>query len=114
MSTCSHSTFLLAACALLTCHFPLRAHAKPVAPAPAPDWRNSGNVTLLSDYLFRAISQTQGKPTAQATVGGAYLGLFGSGVPHAPYNHGSGSEIDLCGRYQVLDSRLQVTVARKF
>ena len=75
------------------------------AAAPAPDWSNTGNITLVSDYLFRGISQTQAKPTAQATldfthVSGLYLGLFGSGVSHAAYNNGSGSEIDVYGGYR--------------
>ncbi|SFM31951.1 conserved hypothetical protein [Rugamonas rubra] len=75
------------------------------APPPALDWTNSGNVALVSDYLFRGISQSQGKPTAQATldfvhVSGFYLGLFGSGVSHAAYNNGGGAEIDVYGGYR--------------
>ncbi|MFA9218180.1 MAG: TorF family putative porin [Sphingomonadaceae bacterium] len=73
--------------------------------APAPDWTNTGNLTLASDYLFRGISQTQAKPTVQATLdfthaSGFYLGLFGSGVSHAAYNNGSGSEVDVYGGYR--------------
>ena len=72
-------------------------------PAPVPSaWTETGNVTAVSDYLFRGISQTQAKPTAQATLdfthsSGVYLGLFGSGVSHAAYNNGAGSEIDVYG-----------------
>lgn len=109
MARLFHSTTLLAACAILTLQAPLQARAADTVAAPAPavvtDWSNSGNVTLASDYVFRGVSQTQGKPTAQATldfvhVGGAYLGLFGSGVSHAAYNNGSGSEIDVYGGYR--------------
>ncbi len=79
--------------------------ADPAPAAPAPDWTESGNITAVSDYLFRGISQTQAKPTAQATLdfthsSGFYLGLFGSGVSHAAYNNGAGSEIDVYGGYR--------------
>ncbi|MBA5690199.1 TorF family putative porin [Rugamonas apoptosis] len=79
--------------------------AEAPAAAPTPDWTNTGNVTLVSDYLFRGVSQTQGHPTVQANLdfthaSGLYLGLFGSGVSHAAYNNGSGSEIDLYGGYR--------------
>src|SRR4051812_11737331 len=98
---------LLAAAGCLACAVgsALAADAAPAPAAPTPDWTNTGNVTLVSDYLFRGISQTQAKPTAQATldfthVSGFYLGLFGSGVSHAAYNNGSGSEIDVYGGYR--------------
>lgn len=89
------------ACAILA--QPVNA-AEPAA-APAPDWSNTGNLTVVSDYLFRGVSQTQAKPTVQANldfthVSGLYLGLFGSGVSHAAYNNGGGSEIDLYGGYR--------------
>ncbi|HYD81430.1 MAG TPA: TorF family putative porin [Paucimonas sp.] len=83
------------------------SHAQNTAPAnaPAPAWTHAGNVSLVSDYLFRGVSQTQGKPTVQATIdfthaSGAYLGIFGSGVSHAAYNNGNGAEIDLYGGYR--------------
>ncbi|MGV7210950.1 TorF family putative porin [Oxalobacteraceae bacterium A2-2] len=76
-----------------------------LAADPAPDWTSSGNLSLVSDYLFRGVSQTQAKPTAQATLdfthsSGWYVGLFGSGVSHAAYNNGGGAEIDLYGGYR--------------
>ncbi|MYM33615.1 hypothetical protein GTP38_04595 [Duganella sp. FT94W] len=72
---------------------------------PAPAWTDTGNVTVVSDYLFRGISQTQAKPTAQANLdfthaSGWYVGLFGSGVSHAAYNNGGGAEIDVYGGYR--------------
>lgn len=79
----------------------------PAAPAaPPPDWTHAGNVSLVSDYNFRGVSQTQGRPTAQATldfthVSGLYLGLFGSGVSHAAYNNAAGSEVDVYGGYRL-------------
>ena len=67
-------------------------------------WTETGE-EAVSDYLFRGISQTQAKPTAQATLdfthsSGFYLGLFGSGVSHAAYNNGAGSELDVYGGYR--------------
>lgn len=93
------------AATLSLCAATVLAAEAPAAPAPAPDWTNTGNVTLVSDYLFRGVSQTQGHATVQANldfshVSGLYLGMFGSGVSHAAYNNGSGSEIDLYGGYR--------------
>jgi uncharacterized protein (TIGR02001 family) len=81
------------------------AHAADPAPAPAPAWTTTGNAALVSDYLFRGISQTQHRPTWQVTLevahqSGAYFGTFGSGVSHAAYANGSGSEIDLYGGWR--------------
>ncbi len=79
----------------------------PAAPAgPAPDWTHSGNLSLVSDYNFRGVSQTQAKPTFQGNLdfahkSGVYLGFFGSGVSHAAYNNGSGSEVDVYGGYRM-------------
>jgi len=75
------------------------------AAEPAPDWALTGNVTLVSDYIFRGVSQTQHSPTIQAGLetahkSGFYAGIFGSGVSNAAYPNGSGSEIDLYGGYR--------------
>jgi uncharacterized protein (TIGR02001 family) len=93
------------------------AQAPAAAPAaPAPDWTHTGNVSLVSDYNFRGVSQTQGKPTAQATLdfshsSGLYFGLFGSGVSHAAYNNAAGSEIDVYGGYRMaLDADSNIDV----
>ena len=56
------------------------AWAAEPAVEPASAWTETGNITAVSDYLFRGISQTQAKPTAQATLdfthrSGFYLGL---------------------------------------
>ena len=100
MSNCFHSSSLLLACAIVAFQAPGSARA-----ADTPAWTVSGNVALLSDYLFRGVSQTQGKPTVQGTLdfthaSGLYLGVFGSGVSNAAYNNTSGSEIDLYGGYR--------------
>ena len=98
-------TIIMLAYAALFSGAAMAADPAPAAPASAPDWTESGNVTIVSDYLFRGISQTQAKPTIQATLdfthaSGFYLGLFGSGVSHAAYNNGSGAEIDVYGGYR--------------
>ena len=74
-------TIITLGCFALFSGTALAADPAPAAPAPAPDWTESGNVTVVSDYLFRGISQTQAKPTIQATLdfthsSGFYLGLF--------------------------------------
>lgn len=75
------------------------------APAETPPWTITGNASLVSQYLFRGITLTQGKPAVQAAVeaahaSGFYAGLWGSGVSHAAYNNGSGSEIDFYGGWR--------------
>ena len=49
----------------------------------------SWNVTAVSDYLFRGVSQTDEKPTLQAgftytSPVGLYAGVWGSGVDFGP------------------------------
>jgi len=80
------------------------ASAAETEPAPA-DWTVAGTMTLASDYRFRGLTQTQGKPVLQGSLdvvhaNGFYAGLFGSGVSHAAYNNGGGTEIDLYGGYR--------------
>jgi uncharacterized protein (TIGR02001 family) len=75
------------------------------AKAEAPAFTVNGNVTLVSDYLMRGISQTQHKPTVQGEIdlahtSGWYGTIFGSGVSNAAYPNGSGSEIDLITGWQ--------------
>jgi len=83
----------------------LLAAGTALAADPAPGWTGSGNVTLVSDYIFRGVTQTQGRPTLQGNLdwvdaSGLYVGGFGSGVAHAAYNNGSNAEIDLYGGYR--------------
>jgi uncharacterized protein (TIGR02001 family) len=73
---------------------------------PAPAWSVTGNVTVVSDYVFRGITQTQGKGMLQAGLDavhsdGYYLGAFVSGVSWAAYNNGSKKELDLYGGYRI-------------
>jgi len=65
-----------------------RAGHTPQAPAaapPTPDWSVTANVLLGSEYIFRGISQTGGKPTVQggfdvAHSGGFYAGTWASNI----------------------------------
>ncbi|CAG0974867.1 hypothetical protein BURK1_01423 [Burkholderiales bacterium] len=55
------------------------------AQAPASDWSATANVGLYSEYLFRGIAQTAGKPALQggfdvAHSGGFYAGTWGSNI----------------------------------
>jgi uncharacterized protein (TIGR02001 family) len=59
------------------------APAAPVAPAPAPSV--TSNVSLVSNYLYRGISQTGTKPAIQggfdyAHASGFYAGVWGSSI----------------------------------
>lgn len=58
----------------------------PVAtPAPTPEHTLTANVGLFSEYIFRGIAQTAGKPAVQAGFdyahsSGLYLGTWGSNI----------------------------------
>jgi uncharacterized protein (TIGR02001 family) len=59
--------------------------AAPAAPAAAPEHTVTANVGLFSEYIFRGISQTAGKPAVQggfdyAHSSGLYLGTWGSNI----------------------------------
>jgi len=57
--------------------------------------------SIVSDYLFNGLSQTEGRPTLQASIdyennNGWYAGTFASGVD---YGEGTHYEIDFYGGY---------------
>jgi len=61
------------------------ALAQAAAPAAAPDHTVTGNVGLYSEYLFRGIAQTAGKPALQggfdyAHSSGFYLGTWATNI----------------------------------
>ncbi|MBZ4211066.1 MAG: hypothetical protein D4R79_10595 [Comamonadaceae bacterium] len=76
--------------------------------APEPDFTLSYNVGVVSDYRFRAISQTSFKPALQAGVdfahkSGFYLGAWGSNVAWIKDYVGAADgslEVDLYGGYK--------------
>ncbi|WP_374247729.1 TorF family putative porin [Thermomonas sp.] len=67
----------------------LLAASFPASAEDEPGSSLSWNASLVSDYLFRGVSQTNEKPTAQATLtwtapAGFYAGTFLSGVDFGP------------------------------
>jgi uncharacterized protein (TIGR02001 family) len=77
------------------------------AKAPEPDYTLTGNISLVSDYRYRGISQTRLKPALQGTIdfahkSGFYLGAFGTNIKWIkdtpPGN--ANVEIDLYGGYK--------------
>src|SRR5438105_5336208 len=78
------------------------AAAQQAAPTPPPV---TGNMTLVSEYRFRGIDQTFGKPAIQggfdyAHSSGVYLGNWNSNVSSgAGYPHGN-IEMDFYGGYK--------------
>ena len=79
--------------------------AAAVAPAAvaqdAPAYTLTANVSLASDYYFRGLTQTWGKPAIQggfdfAHGSGFYAGVWGSNVSGKQFAGGS-MELDLYG-----------------
>jgi uncharacterized protein (TIGR02001 family) len=76
--------------------------AKPAEP-PKPPYSLTANVFLVSDYFFRGITQTWGKPAIQGGAdfvhdSGLYLGTWASNVSGNTYAGGS-MEWDFYGGY---------------
>jgi uncharacterized protein (TIGR02001 family) len=80
--------------------------AAPAAPAaPEPEWTFTGNVSLVSDYRFRGISQTYKLPAVQGgfDVGhksGFYAGTWASNVSGNQFPNGAGMEWDFYGGWK--------------
>lgn len=105
---------LLALTLATTCLFPVTSFAQTAAPAaeaPAPAAAPAnpftGNVTLASEYLYRGIAQTRGKPAIQggfdyAHPSGFYIGTWGSSISwlNDAGAIGAGLEIDVYGGYK--------------
>lgn len=79
-----------------------QAQTKP----PEPDYTLTGNVSLLTDYRYRGISQTRLKPAVQGTIdfahsSGFYLGAFATNIKWIKDGGGGANvEIDLYGGYK--------------
>jgi uncharacterized protein (TIGR02001 family) len=78
------------------------AEAQQAAPTPPPV---TGNMTLVTDYRFRGISQTLGYPAIQggfdyAHASGFYLGNWNSNVSSAAGYPGGNLEMDFYGGYK--------------
>jgi uncharacterized protein (TIGR02001 family) len=75
--------------------------------APEPDFTITGNLGLVSDYVFRGISQTDNGPAIQGGFdyshkSGLYVGTWGSNVSSWASLNGSGAEIDIYGGFKGL------------
>ncbi len=78
------------------------------ADAPASEHTFTGNVTLASEYLYRGIAQTRGKPALQggfdyAHASGLYAGIWGSNISWIGDGTSGASaslEIDVYGGYK--------------
>ncbi len=77
-----------------------------IAAGPAPTHTITPNVGVVSDYLFRGVSQTHGAAALQGGVdysraSGLYAGIWGSTITWVKDAYGKGStEIDLYGGYR--------------
>lgn len=65
----------------------------------------TGNLSLVSDYRFRGLSQTFEGAAIQGGMdyshsSGFYLGTWGSNVSGLQFNNGSGLELDIYGGYK--------------
>jgi uncharacterized protein (TIGR02001 family) len=86
--------------------FALPAIAIAADAAPTPIHTFTPNVGVVSDYLFRGVSQTHGGAALQggvdyAHVSGLYAGIWGSTITWVKDANGKGStEVDLYGGYK--------------
>jgi uncharacterized protein (TIGR02001 family) len=96
------SLFAVAVTAALS--IPSLVMAADAAPAPSPF---TGNVGFATEYLYRGIAQTAGKPALQggfdyAHASGAYVGVWGSNISWLENAGVSGAslEVDIYGGYK--------------
>ena len=93
----------LVPCAANAQDAPAPAPAPAPTPAPTPSLTATANVNIVSDYRFRGIDQTWGRPAVQggadlAWASGLYAGTWLSNVSGNSYPGGS-LELDLYGGY---------------
>jgi uncharacterized protein (TIGR02001 family) len=100
---------LIAAAIAGTFSFPPPSWPRPLRrPPPRSPHTFTGNVGIVSDYLFRGISQTRGKPALQGGFDYAHSSGFmpASGPPTSPGSDRTGRrpapalEIDIYGGYK--------------
>ena len=83
----------------------LAAAAAGTFAAPAAYAQFSANIGAVTDYRFRGISQTLGKPALQGGLDyafspGFYVGTWASTVTKDLYPHGKGLEVDFYGGWK--------------
>lgn len=98
-------TFSSTAIAGLMAALPAASQAQASSAPEASPTPLTGNMTLVSDYRFRGISQTYRLPAVQAGFdythsSGLYLGNWNSNVSGNSYNNGASLEVDLYGGYR--------------
>ena len=106
MSKTILATAIIAALSVPT--LALAEEAAPAAPAATAEPASplSFNVGVVSDYLFRGVSQTHGKPALQGGIdyadpSGFYVGAWGSNITWVKDWVGKGSaEVDVYGGYK--------------
>lgn len=86
-----------------TLSFAQVSYAAEVAKEEASDWDATANISFVSDYYFRGLSQTWHKPTAQGGLdithsSGFYAGVWGSAVTPNTYPDAN-TEIDVYAGY---------------
>ena len=77
-----------------------QAQAKPASPHTF-----TGNVSVVSDYRFRGVSQSYKLPALQggfdySHASGSYLGNWNSSVSGNSFNNGAGLEMDFYGGWK--------------
>jgi uncharacterized protein (TIGR02001 family) len=87
-------------CLLISAFAPLAAHAEEVSSHSL-----TGNVSIVSDYRFRGVSQSYKQPAIQGGIdyshsSGLYLGNWNSSVSGNSYNDGAGLEMDFYGGWK--------------
>jgi uncharacterized protein (TIGR02001 family) len=105
----------LAMAAALSVPGPSSAQQTAPAAAPASAHTFTGNITLISDYRFRGISQTYGKPALQggfdySHASGFYLGNWNSNVSQGAGFPGGNLEMDFYGGYKAAFGDLGVDI----
>lgn len=103
MRTRRFCAFAVVALAATTAGSPAAAQ-EAAAEEPASELTVTGGATLVSDYRFRGISQTDKRPAVQGTftvahTSGFYATVWGSSIDDYVYN-GSDQEIDFLAGYR--------------
>ncbi|HKO87047.1 MAG TPA: TorF family putative porin [Burkholderiales bacterium] len=94
-----------AVCAAIAAPISASAQATAAPAAPASPHTVTGNFSIVSDYRFRGLSQTDRGPALQGGIdysheSGFYLGNWNSSVDSGIYTDGSGIEMDFYGGFK--------------
>ncbi len=95
---------LMGLAGLQFCLFAQAQQAAPATDAKTPEYTVTGNATLISDYIWRGLTQTWGRPAMQAGVdvahaSGAYAGFWASNVS-SQWVPGASLETDWYGGFR--------------